>query len=328
MISCYRDPFPSSRFPTISDIVISPITGFGGGELCDYVLLPDGKAIINYYGEKINIRTGNISRPFDGNGIFVPGNALHMSLDGKYLSGVKTYYDPDLNRIDYIFDLSTQKITQYWMNGGIPAISWAPDHSRFLVSDYKTLVSVPDMKQITDWDKSVEFSNITNTSGDGMFLWDKKQNIPVAAIRGCGIYCQLYAEFTDKDRIEWGLISINDLTNSQDFSLRETITSIQLPNAVVDWTFDPSGRYVLLSVWEQSKMSTDDDQPLSVNVTDSVLLLMDWKTKQSVELARLSKIDKFHLVAQPATIRWSSDGSTILWPREGAGALVLGIQYQ
>jgi len=325
--SCSSIQHSQSEFPIIKSIIESPIAGFGGGELAEYVLIPDGSAVYNYYGEKISVEKGEKSKSFLKNGLLQLGNSLRISPNGQYLSGFQTRYGQELSREYFIFNIPNQTSTSYQIGNGYPAISWSPNSSRFLVNDYATLVSVPDMQTTTSWNTEVDFKKTKNTYGDGLFLWDADQNIPVASISGCGLYCLIDKGNKNNETIGWTLIPITEILNKSGHKLFEPVIDVPSPNAVVDISFDPSGRYILFVVWEQLTMPDKDLNPLSKNVTDSILLLVDWRTKKSTELLRLSNIDKQRFVVQPDSIRWSSDGSTILIPREDAEALVLKLKY-
>ena len=125
-----------------------------------------------------------------------------------------------------------------------------------------------------------------------------------------------------------GFNSYSGVTNRQENTNIEIFFGLSLPDAVVDWSFDPSGQYVVFAIWNQSAMPLEFDQTISKNVLDSTLVLVDWRTKQSIELLKLSKVDPQNYIIQwGGSLRWSSDGSTLLVPREGAEALVLKLKY-
>ena len=121
----------------------------------------------------------------------------------------------------------------------------------------------------------------------------------------------------------WGLEALSDSSATDVYF--ESLTSVALPNRVVSWVMDPTGRYVLLVVWERTAVPTGEREFSTDYVTDSVLLLIDWRTKTSREWLRLSDSDTSRIVARD--VAWSADGSTVLVPRQDAPPLVLKVKY-
>lgn len=85
---------------------------------------------------------------------------------------------------------------------------------------------------------------------------------------------------------------------------------------------------MLFAIWEHDGEYVSGKYDTST-VTDTVLVLVDWRTKKSTELFRLSSIDSSNIAVGrgSSALQWSSDGSTIFIARNYAPAIVLKIKY-
>ena len=142
---------PSQLWPQVERYFSSGI-GWDIHRLREYALLPDGSAVYDIYQTQIDLVSGTKARPLAGNGIPSLTSVIYLSPDGRYLSGIvrqvdRTSGEPILE--DVLVDLQAKTFRQYTVGGGIPAISWSPHSSRFLVSDNRTLVSVPGLQATT-----------------------------------------------------------------------------------------------------------------------------------------------------------------------------------
>lgn len=126
--------------------------------------------------------------------------------------------------------------------------------------------------------------------------------------------------------------------------LRETTTPIREKLLTFDWItgvyysiFDPTGEYILVAVEERTHPPTPAQEMTpqqkyeyyydSAYVNDTVLMLVHWRTKEHVELLRLSQYGQVQSHAILSDMSWSADGSTIFIPRKNEPPLVLKMKY-
>ena len=78
---CRTFPNTENAFPVITEVFISPFSGFNEGDLREYELTPSGNFLYSFSGQLLDIRTGNLQSEF---GYF--GIPMHLSPDGRYMA--------------------------------------------------------------------------------------------------------------------------------------------------------------------------------------------------------------------------------------------------
>lgn len=313
-----------NRALVVGEVSVSPVTRFGG---TSYVFTKDGTGIYTEALSVIDVSSGEESYPIRE--MEFPGfsSLLRMSPDYRYLSGFFAIKDPktlDAVYQTYIIDF-VEKTSQIVPFDKI--LSWSPDSSRFLTySSTKKgldLVEVRDLSVIAKWPAGPDFrkaEKVSSTS-DGDYLWDAAQNIPLASL---ATRHPAADQASGNEKTEFGLEAI--VAGPGTSKIFEPLLSPKETETILASTLDPSGKYVLYALWERSAVP-QKDEAFSKYVSDSVLILVDIRTKQRAEFFRLSTFDPENVILDDVySIQWSQEGKTILVPRKNVGALLIKVE--
>lgn len=189
------------------------------------------------------------------------------------------------------------------------------------------LIKVSNNEKIENWDNNIDFNEVENISGNGDYLWDDNLNLPIAVIKPCPTSEDITKKIIDTS---CKLITPSLDFNQQTEGIEKNIINIDLPNTVIDWTFDPSGRFILLAIWErESANDVLENFTSDKNVIDTRLVIVDWKTGETFDLIKLSEIIPNYPVSLfYGNMQWSSDGSTIFVPLSSEmGFVIIRISY-
>lgn len=221
----------------------------------------------------------------------------------------------------FIFDFAQNDYQEF----GFLCKSWSFDSTR-CIDINGTLIEISSGTKIETWDKNVDFNTTERISGNGDYLWDMEKNIPIAFFSPCPI-----TELGTGNILE---TSCKLLTPSLDFNqqsngIKKDIFTINPSNTVVDWTFDPSGKFILLAIWERTTNNIVLDYDSDENVIDTQFVVIDWRTGETFELFRLSEImPDYPISLYYSNMQWSSDGSTLFLPLNGGNGFILAkIEY-
>jgi len=311
------------HFPSIESAFIVPVNsdGFIAPVEEDGVLAPDGSYIYTSFHSRVNLSNGLISSnelayQLD---LEIARSFLSLSPNGHYLTG-ETGGDESHR---YLLDMKEKS----YQEESHLCQSWSRDSTRCLEVFHSSLVDMPSNKVIEEWSRNEDFTKIRNVSGSYVFLWDMDRHIPIAEVYPClnkkgeetNVYCLVSLSYD-----EIGFSKYKD----REHSTIVPILEVQPPREVVSWIFDPKGKYVLFAVWEHAGEYVSGYNDLDT-ITDSILILVNWRTKQSEEIFRISDIDNTHVAVGrgSSALQWSSDGSTIFISRSYAPAVVLKIKY-
>lgn len=323
LVTGYWYFFRPQPFPSVQASFIVPVIREYGVHTPDGVLAPDGNSIWIGLVSSIDVRTGAwssikiVDAPL---GLTLAHIFLDISPNGRYLTASA---GSSFGFSNYLVDVEQKN----YQEGIYLCESWSGDSTRCLEAIFSRLVEMPANQVVEDWSRTVDFRKSSEVSGDYIFLWDRKQRIPVAEIYPC-------PSENDDQATAYCLVSLSagdnvfrKYTSSQPPVILP-IFEIALSQKVASYTFDPTGKYVLFAVWENKGEYTSGDYDTST-VVDTVLVLVDWRTKKSREIFRISEIDPEHVVVSrgASALEWSSDGSTILVYRNYAPAIVLKLKY-
>ncbi len=307
--------FREQVFPLVESAFVMPVEEHGA-------LSPDGSFIYTSTHTKVDVQDGlqtynGFDFRFD---IYPAWSIMDLSPNGRYLTAqtgsMGNYYK-------YLLDITekTYREESHMCN------SWSGDSTRCLEFFQFELVEMPENKVVEEWSRNEDFRNLRNVSGDYIFLWDMDKRIPVAEIYPCddegnntsSTQCIVSLSY-DEGRFP--------LHKDREHATIAPILEIEPPQEVVSYIFDPTGRFVLFAIWEHYGEYVSGKYDTST-VTDTVLVLVDWRTKKSTELFRLSSIDSSNIAVGrgSSALQWSSDGSTIFIARNYAPAIVLKIKY-
>lgn len=221
----------------------------------------------------------------------------------------------------FIFDFVRNDYQEF----GFLCKSWSFDSTR-CIDINGVLVEISSNTKIETWDKNVDFNTIETISGNGDYLWDKEKNIPIAFFSPCPI-----TELGAGNILETNckLLTPSLDFNQQNNGMEKSVFTIPPPNTVVDWTFDPSGKFILLAIWERAKNNIVLDYASDENVIDTQFIIVDWRTGETFELFRLSEIKPDYPISlYYGNMQWSSDGSTLFLPlNRGNGFILAKIEY-
>ncbi len=326
-----------NKFPTVVDVSLSPTTfpekqnpnyGF------DYVLSYDGKSIWLPSIEKVELASGKLDHSFidsvgpnyQGNTSIQPiGGFFDWSVDGHYLATTNQDVDMQkdiIHRFVYITDTQTKTIKK--LEGVTSFRQWSP------VNDQRLLVGATQGRNLWDVSKNIglplrdiiDFRQSKSILGNREYLWDGELNTPIAKLIS-------QADATSSGQRVLGISSFRvpstpDPNPDPDAIFKSVITlrDAQRWGAPI---FDPTGQYILMTIAEPDFSSATHIADSDTEITDTVLLLINWRTKEKTELFRLSSFDPKHVVVND--IAWSGDGSTILILRKDASPIVLKIKY-
>jgi len=321
--------FSSNKFPTIVETFVSPASlsdarpnyGF------DYVLSYDGKSIWRSSLVKVDLASGELDRTFidsislnyQGGATILPfGRAFGWSMDERYLAttsqDVETQNDV-IHRFVYLTDTQEKTVTK--INDLESFIQWSPinDEIMFASSQQAHVWDMINASPIPQW-QAKDFMQSSELVGNRNWLWDKELNLPIAYID----FRQATENTTENvGQYEFG-ISSYDPPNK--YTYWKPVLSLNVWGRAI---FDPTGQYILISYGEPADISNTQEQGNDIEIKDTVLLLINWRTQETKELLRLSSFDPQHVIA--TDIAWSGDGSTILVLRKDISPLVLKIEY-
>lgn len=321
---------PAGRFPTVSHVMISPITLDEIGS--DFALAPDGNSVLLLGLFQYELSTGEEDdslKHYQGEYVISEGGNFGWSPDGRYIA--VTTMELDYQKKDVgdrpVYLLDTQAQTVRRLAGVSSLEQWSPVNSDrlFAESSEGPLWDVSSNTGIASWGP-VDIRSATELAGNGRYLWDAELNVPIG-----WAYSKSIQDSSGQEtgQIEVGISSV---FAPYDESKAIWIPVLSLPSTQRHDSpiFDPTGRYLLLTLVEplldgSATAPTPDLNTENQNITDSVLLLVDWRTQEQTELFRLSLVDPAQVVIEE--IAWSADGSTIVISRKDASAVVLKITY-
>lgn len=308
---------------------------FDGESFGMYAVSPDGQYFYTDTGGKISIDNKGTT-PLDN--LFCSGNApIKLSPNELYLSGSTNYAGMG------IYDIQKEQCLQpqdaYDLN---PVESWSPESNRFLLAQSRIIMDYPSFNLVSHpLDYPVDFRKIKNIYGSSNILWDKESNLPIAEVATSCDECifPLDADFPNLQAKTYLEIRSLDIPE-----LRETTTPFRERLLTFDWItgiyypiFDPTGEYILVAIEERTsppaptrEMTPQQKYDYYYDpkyVKDTVLMLVHWRTKDHIELLRLSQYGQVQSHAILSNMSWSADGSTIFVPRTNAPPLVLKVKY-
>lgn len=319
-------------FPVISEVIVLS----GEGESFKYYAIStDGLYVYKSTGGKTGIEN-NQTNPL--NNLDCSWNApIRLSPNGLYLSGSTDYAGMG------VYDIQDEKCYQpenaYELN---PVESWSPESNRFILAQSRIIMDFPSFNPIPyPPNYPFDFKAFKNIYGHNNILWDKDTNFPIAeAATGCD-GCVYTTDPTFPNLQAKSYLEIRSLDVP---TLRETTTPIRERLLTFDWItgvsypiFDPTGEYILVAI-EERILPPTPAQELTLQqkyeyyydskyVKDTILMLVRWRTKEHIELLRLSQYGQVQNYAISSDMSWSADGSTIFVPRRNAPPLVLKIKY-
>lgn len=319
-------------FPMISEVMVLDREGESFG---DYAVSPDGLSYYSNYGGKVDIHSGKVV-PVD-NYVCTRNGPIRLSPNERYLAGSNNFTGMG------IYDIKEEKCYQpenaYELN---PVESWSPESNRFILAQRRIIMDFPSFNQVPyPPNYPFDFRLFTNIYGHNNILWDKNTNFPIAeAATGCdGCVYGTDPNFPNLQAKTYLEIRSLDVP-----TLRETTTPIRERLLTFDWItgvsypiFDPTGEYILVAVEERILPPTPTQEMTPQQkydyyydpkyVKDTVLMLVHWRTKEHIELLRLSQYGQVQSHAILSDMSWSADGSTIFVPRRNAPPLVLKVKY-
>lgn len=307
-----------NNFPAIAQ---SFITSVMIDDFNVFALSPDRETVTDYAFTQTNLTTGEQTQLFlDTLGLDSYGSTgglMGWSIDGRYLAATQIVYAPDSAILDkpvVIIDTTTNTARYY------PGVfnGWSAVNSERFMTNNFTPTNVSDGSEVLPW-KLIDYRDVA-VKGYGEYLWDANQNLPIAHMTWNS---QLNSDGTETGR------HVNEIVSyDKGRTIHVPVYTEKPLQRTVNTVFDPTGQYILLTVWERSKIpAAGNDEISGENVIDSVLILVDWRTGKQVELFRLSSIDSKNLIAKPSGTAWSADGSTVFIARNDAPAIVLKMKY-
>ena len=310
------------EFPQVQEVFTTQPGFFEGGMSEVLALSPDGERLINAAFDELELRTGRIRSVFtkqegiQGLKWFAAGGGyMGWSVDGRYFAATQIEFNERggiADRPAVVID--TQTRTARYYPGAFTEWS-AVDGERFVLSR-ATVVERSTGEFVSPPNPLPDFRE-EEVLGYGAFLWSVRHNFPLAVITADPPYIgasskapehRLYVtDWEHTDRVQF-------------------YTDDELER-VISWGFDPTGRYVLLMIWEWAQRP---ENPSSARgVTDTKLVVVDWRRGEQRELFRLSQLGdgKVAAIGWLTTWHWSADGSTIIVPRTDGSVVVLKVDY-
>lgn len=326
----------NNKFPLVVEIFVSPVSlssprphyGF------NYILSHDGKSIWLSSLEKVDLASGELDRTFidsissnykGGTTILPFGRAFDWSVDGRYLATTSQDVDTQNDVIHpFVYLTDTQEKTVTKMEEIISFQQWSPFNNR------RALVEAPEGRNLWDISKNiklplrdiVDFRQSKSLLGNREYLWDGELNKPIAKL-----ISQVDATLVDQRIIGISSFRVSPIPNPNPDpdAIFEPVIMLQNAQRWVSLIFDPTGQYILLTITEPDFPPITHAAEIYTEITDTVLFLINWRTKEKTELFRLSSFDPQHVIA--TDIAWSGDGSTILVLRKDTSPLVVKIEY-
>lgn len=322
----------SSQFPQILEV---KSLDFDGESFGQYAISPDGQYLYKNTGGRTNLQTGEITTV--DNFVCTRSASVKLSPNGLYLSGSN-----DTTGMG-IFDIKAEQCYQPKdLHPNNPVESWSPESNRFTLAQSKIILDYPSFNQVPyPSNYPIDFRKIKSIYGSSNILWDKNSNLPIAEI---ALNCEGCIWWDDPNFPNLQAKTYLEIRSFDVPSFRETTTPIRERLLTFDWItgvyysiFDPTGEYILVGIEERTSPPTPayDMSPQqkydyyydSKYVLDTVLMLIHWRTKEHIELLRLSQYGQIQSDAILSEMSWSADGSTILIPRKNEPPLVLKMKY-
>jgi hypothetical protein len=299
----------------------------------------DGAAIITDDLEQINLSTGEEHRVYQD---FVSNEWLeHYSIQRMdmmvsdevvlaqtYDLQEKYYTGEPVFKLDFLNQSISEPLGIMTFHNPSPfgkrliAYSIDPDSFSWQVFDITTNAKIPIVNASIRYDKmSVKASED--------YLWSSKTNLPVA-------YLNLINPINFSGEIAPQVVGIYPIYGDDGGYLAEYLSGYKPiyqsdpPDNIVGAQFSPDGNFILASKWicdpsdprQCSRYDLgNDDQQYDGSVTDTALILINWRTGEVKELIRLSQVDPSNVIG--LSTEWSADGSTILVWRKEASPVVI-----
>lgn len=320
------------QFPQITKVSIVNFYGNSGED----AVSTDGKYYYSHAGAKLGIDDKDIIL-LDNYDDCKGTPWVKLSPNGRYLSS-------NSNTIGIvIYDIQEGKCHQPKNAGVYNAIeSWSPESNRFVTAFNRIMMDYPSFERVPyPSDYPIDFRKVKNIYGSSNILWDADRNLPIAEAAIDCEGCLLWDDPNFPNRQAKVYLEIRSLNVP---SLSETAIPIRERLLTFDWNtgtdfqiFDPTGEYILIAIEERTSppAPTQEMTPQqkyeyyydSKYVKDTVLMLVHWRTKEHIELLRLSKYGQIQSDAILSDMSWSADGSTIFIPRKNEPPLVLKMKY-
>lgn len=342
----------ASRFPAVKDVYISPFDNdtVSTFHFANMAFVPDGQSVVLECGEKVNLKTGMKTYPYENYTGNIPSKRCFInniggwSSDGRYLGVASYLYDADaeLGSITINYVLDTQNRTVQQVPGEI-FWGWSPFNTGNYISrkkDSKGTLGVFNMNDQSlfiplDGTHEYDFNQYDDIAGVEDVLWSKKLDTPIAELTP--LWSGVATNMRWRNLV---MRSYYEPTLPGERKYQKTL--IDDPKAhIVGAIFDPTGEFVLVAQWECIYTDTEHCSDVKFErpsgsitlppshkldgITDSIFTLIHWRTGESRELFRLSEIDPQNMITS-GDLRWSADGSTILVGRIGASYVVLEVK--
>lgn len=320
LLSCSSTNGADVRFPDIQQVVI--LDGYQELNVplrYDLEISPDGRFLYTSFGSRYDSTNAEWSNISDGERCI--GVPLILSPDGRYLAG------KDSSGEISVYDFETHECLMPAPDRATslnPIASWSPTGDRVVLWQSNLLLSFPDFSELQYSRTLPDFRMSETVMGSGSVLWDADADLPVAQIYNCNS-CSDNTSFPQNETV--GIQSF-PLPGQDGSGMNIPLLDIPSPNYSIDRLFDPSGEYVLVAVRELTERPPEGHELDSTYVSDTVLILIHWRTNQQITLFRYSDYDDLYLVSPLGPfLRWSSDGTTLFVPRTDASPLLLKLQY-
>lgn len=313
------------KFPTIIDIsaLSQEQNSFGY-----YAISPNGYEYYSTYGAKRSI-TGDslVSLHY----MDCTGKApLLLSSDGRFLSGSTDFFG--LGVFDLENALCLHPENPLSLN---PIESWSPLSNRFILAQSKIIMDFPSFSVVPYTNGyPFDFSKAEDLYGDGRFLWDQGMNLPIAELVTECLGClsdddPSYPNLSAKWKLK--IVPLRNPNQTEPISQNEDnlLVSEWLTYPIYP-IFDSSGEYVIVGLKERNLIQTSTspyDYSDPNNIKDTVVYLIHWRTKEKMEILRLSEYGSPHNYIS-SQISWSEDRSAILIPRYQAAPLVVRLKWE
>jgi hypothetical protein len=302
----------------------------------------DGSAIITDDLQQINLSTGEEHRVYKD---FVPDEWLeHYSIQridllqpedvvvvetidsqSKYYIGLPVF-KLDINNKSISEPLNIKNIHDPSPYGKrIIANSTDRDNGSWQVFDLttNTIISITNA--------NIRYENIPVKASEE-YLWSIKINLPVAHLLRTDPI-NLGGENRSQIVGIYPVIGDADGDLAEFYSEFNSIYQSDPPDNMIDAQFSPDGNFILVTKWicdpsDPKQCSRydlgSDDQRYDGSVTDTALILINWRTGETKELIRLSQVDTSNVIGM--STEWSADGSTILVWRKEASPVVIKLK--
>lgn len=329
------------QFPTLENAYISPLD-IGISDTLHFLnlaLSPNGQMVTDVNLKQFDLETGIESKPYqnytDSNDFLKWINDVGgWSPDGRYLGVAGIVYDKITDTTqNQVRIIDTQAHTIQEAAGDV-LWEWSPFNTGSYMSrrqdatkdDVLSVYNLHNQNSPIPLDSTYQydFTKENQVGGNGLHLWSKKLDIPIAEL------APLWSGTAEN--MTWRSLAIISFFDHAIPSERKyRLTLLDDPSAhIVGAIFDPTGEYVLVAQWDcvytDMQHCSDINIPtITEGITDSVFTLIRWRTGESHELFRLSTVDAQNIIAS-GDLYWSADGSTILVGRIQAPFVVLKVK--